>query len=174
MSAFNLSWAFRTRLSLIFVAATAVSAVQAADFDDFARVVSVAPQLEQVNYPQQECRTEYVQVQRQAQRGVGGSIVGGLAGGILGNQVGGGSGRTVATAAGAIAGAIVGDRLENNQAGAVMEQQPIRQCRTIDNWQTRTNGYAVTYEYHGHTYTSVMPYDPGERMRVRVSVMPRP
>lgn len=181
MSVSHSPLAFRTRSVLAMVAAvaaTAVSAAQAADFDDFARVLSVTPQLEQVNYPQQECRTEYVPVQRQVQRGVGGSIVGGLAGGILGNQVGGGSGRTVATAAGAIAGAIVGDRLENNQAGAgagaVVEQQPVRQCRTIDNWQTRTNGYAVTYDYHGHTYTSVMPYDPGNRMRVRVSVMPLP
>ncbi|MEC4719612.1 glycine zipper 2TM domain-containing protein [Noviherbaspirillum sp. CPCC 100848] len=174
MPAFTPSRSLHTRLSLAIIAAMAASAVQAADFDDFARVVSVAPQLEQVNYPQQECWTEYVQAQRQAQRGVGGSIVGGLAGGILGNQVGGGSGRTVATAAGAIAGAIVGDRLENNQAGGVVEQQPVRQCRTIDNWQTRTSGYAVTYEYHGHTYTSVMPYDPGARMRVRVSVTPRP
>lgn len=150
-----------------------LSTATAAEFDDSARVVSVTPQVEQVNYPQQECRTEYVPVQRQQQRGVGGSILGGVAGGIIGNQVGGGSGRTVATAAGAIAGAIVGDRLDNNDGGSYTEQQPVRQCRTIDNWQSRTNGYAVTYEYHGHTYTTVMPYDPGDRLRVRVSVMPR-
>lgn len=149
-----------------------LSAAMAADFDDYARVVSVTPQFEQVNYPQQECRTEYVPVQRQ-QRGAGGSILGGVAGGIIGNQVGGGSGRTVATAAGAIAGAIVGDRLENNDNAGVVEQQPVRSCRTIDNWQSRANGYLVNYEYHGHSYTAVMPYDPGERMRVRVSVMPR-
>jgi len=150
-----------------------VSIAGAAEFEDYARVVSVAPQYEQVNYPQQECHTEYMPVQRQSQsRGMGGSIVGGIAGGIIGNQVGGGSGRTVATAAGAIAGAIVGDRMENNQQ-AVTEQQPVRQCRTVDNWQTRANGYAVTYEYRGHVYTNVMPYDPGERLRVRVSVMPR-
>jgi len=147
--------------------------VSAAEFDDFARVVSVTPQIEQVNYPQQECRTEYVPVQRQQQRGVGGSIIGGLAGGIIGNQVGGGNGRTVATAAGAIAGAIVGDRLENSENQVVTEQQPVRQCRTIDNWQSRTNGYSVTYEYNGRNYTTTMPYDPGERLRVRVSVMPR-
>lgn len=145
----------------------------AADFDDFARVISVTPQVEQVNHPQQECRTEYVPVHRQQQRGVGGSILGGLAGGIIGNQVGGGNGRTVATAAGAIAGAIVGDRMENSDGTVVTEQQPVRQCRTIDNWQSRTNGYAVTYEYHGRTYSTVMPYDPGERMRVHVSVVPR-
>lgn len=151
----------------------ALPPASAAEYEDFARVVNVTPQIEQVNYPQQDCRTEYVAVQRQPQRSVGGSILGGLAGGIIGNQVGGGSGRTVATAAGAIAGAIVGDRLENNDAHAVTEHQPVQQCRTVDNWQSRTSGYAVTYEYHGRTYTTVMPYDPGDRMRVRVSVLPR-
>jgi len=160
-------------LLVSLMALNAWNTAGAADFDDYARVLSVTPQIEQVNYPQQECRTEYVPVQRQQQRGVGGSIIGGIAGGIIGNQVGGGSGRAVATAAGAIAGAVVGDRMENSGAGYVTEQQPVRQCRTIDNWQSRTNGYQVTYEYHGHTYTAVMPYDPGERMRVRVSVMPR-
>jgi uncharacterized protein YcfJ len=150
-----------------------LSVASAADFDDYARVVRVSPQYEQVNRPTQECHTEYVQTtQQQQQRGVGGSIIGGIAGGILGNQVGGGNGRTVATAAGAIAGAIVGDRMENSGSHTVVTEQPVRQCRTVDNWTTRTNGYAVTYEYNGHTYTNIMPYDPGERMRVRVSVAP--
>lgn len=162
----------RACLLVSFVGFGMGSTAFAADFDDYARVVSVTPRIEQVNYPQQECRTEYVPVQRQ-ERGVGGSILGGLAGGIIGNQVGGGSGRTVATAAGAIAGAIVGDRLENSGSNTITEQQPVRQCRTIDNWQSRTNGYTVTYEYHGHTHTAMMPYDPGERLRVRVSVMPQ-
>lgn len=163
----------RAKLVALVVCSCSAVAAGAADFDDFARVVSVTPQVEQVNYPQQECYNEYVPVQRQQQRGVGGSILGGVAGGIIGNQVGGGNGRTVATAAGAIAGAIVGDRLENNGNTGVVEHQQVRQCRTVDNWQSRTNGYAVTYEYRGHTYTSVMPYDPGERLRVRVSVTPR-
>lgn len=150
-----------------------LSAAGASDFDDYARVVRVSPQYEQVNQPTQECRTEYVQTTQPQQRGVGGSIIGGIAGGILGNQVGGGNGRTVATAAGAIAGAIVGDRMENSDRGTVVTEQPVRHCRTVDNWHTRTSGYAVTYEYNGHSYTSVLPYDPGERLRVRVSVAPR-
>ena len=146
-----------------------IATVQAADFDDTARVVRVSPQVEQYNQPRQDCHTEYVQAQPQG-RSVGGSILGGLAGGILGNQVGGGNGRTAATAAGAIAGAIVGDRVENNQQPG---QQAVQQCHTVDNWQSRNNGYAVTYEYNGRTYTSVMPYDPGERVRLRVSLNPR-
>ncbi|HEY4542855.1 MAG TPA: glycine zipper 2TM domain-containing protein [Noviherbaspirillum sp.] len=152
---------------------SAAPAAFAADFEDYARVLSVTPQYEQVNYPRQECVTEYVPVQRQQERGMGGSIVGGIAGGILGNQVGGGSGRTVATAAGAIAGAIVGDRIENRSAGTVAEQQPVQRCRSIDSWQTRPNGYAVTYEYRGFTQTAIVPNHPGERMPVRVSVSPR-
>lgn len=141
----------------------------AADFDDSARVVKVSPQTEQINQPRQECQTEYVQAAPQ-NRGVGGSIIGGLAGGILGNQVGGGNGRTAATAVGAIAGAIAGDRVENNRLAG---QQEIRQCHTVDNWQTRNNGYAVTYEYNGRTYTTVLPYDPGARLRLRVSLTPQ-
>lgn len=75
---------------LCFAALTA----NAAEFEDFARVVNVTPQSEQFNQPRQECRTEYVEAQRQ-QHGVGGSILGGIAGGIIGNQVGGGNGKSV-------------------------------------------------------------------------------
>ncbi len=151
------------------------ASAQAADYDDFGRVLSVAPQVEQFNQPRQECRTEYVQVQRQQSRSVGGSIIGGIAGGLLGNQVGGGNGRTAATAAGAIAGAITGDRLDNNgQQFQGPSQEAVQQCRMVDHWESRTNGYNVTYEYHGRNFTSVLPYDPGQRVRLHVAVTPRP
>ena len=166
----------RNAVAILF-GVCAAAAAHASDFDDFGRVLSVAPQVEQFNQPRQECRTEYVQVQRQPQqRSVGGSIIGGIAGGLLGNQVGGGNGRTAATAAGAIAGAITGDRIDNN--GYVVQAPPseeaVRQCRMVDHWESRTNGYNVTYEYHGRNFTSVMPYDPGQRVRLHVAVTPRP
>ena len=154
---------------------SALPFAQAADFEDFGRVVKVTPQVEQINRPRQECRTEYVQVQQPPpQRGVGGAILGGLIGGLAGNQVGGGSGRSVATAAGAIAGAVAGDRIGNSDlpsSGGVQEQQ-VKQCRTVDHWESRTSGYEVTYDYRGRNYTSVMSYDPGERIRLRVVVEP--
>jgi len=151
----------------------AIPAAHAVEFEDFARVVRVTPQMERINRPQQECRTEYVQVQQQPQRGVGGSIVGGIAGALLGSQVGSGSGKTAATAAGAIAGAVVGDRVENQngQPGGVTEQA-VKQCRMVDRWEQRPNGYEVVYDYRGRNYTSIMSYDPGERLRLRVSVEP--
>lgn len=181
----------KKKLSLtasLLALAFALPAAQAADFEDYARVISVTPQVEQINVPRQECRTEYETTQRhhhpqQAERSAGGSIIGGIAGGLLGSQIGGGNGRIAAAAAGAITGAIVGDRMENNgntnynsnyNNQPSYESRPVRQCRHVDNWETRTNGYAVTYEYHHRTYTSVMPYDPGSRLRLHVSLTPRP
>ncbi|MFZ6846116.1 glycine zipper 2TM domain-containing protein [Undibacterium sp. RuTC16W] len=159
-----------------------MSAASAADFEDFARVISVTPQVEQVNMPRQECRTEYENVQRQQpqrERSAGGSIIGGIAGGLLGSQVGGGNGRIAAAAAGALTGAIVGDRVDNgnndsNRGQSTYESQPVRRCANVDRWETRNNGYAVTYEYHNRTYTSIMPYDPGSRLKLHVSLTPRP
>lgn len=149
---------------------------QANDFEDTARVVSVTPQVEQINQPRQDCRTDYVAVQQpqQQQKNYAGAIIGGIAGGLLGNQVGKGSGRTVATAGGAIAGAMVGDHLGNSTTSTApaYAQQPVQSCRMVDSWQSRTTGYAVTYTYRGQTHTSVLPYQPGRTIRVRVSVAP--
>ncbi len=164
---------------LMLAALAIMPLAHAGEFEDFGRVTQVRPQVEQVNRPRQECRTEYVQVpvQQRQERSAGGAIVGGVIGAVLGNQVGGGSGRAAATAAGAIAGAVVGDRAENDgrqtsNAPAVTEQA-VRQCRTVDSWESRTVGYEVTYEYRGRNYTSNMSYDPGQRVRLRVMVEPQ-
>jgi uncharacterized protein YcfJ len=171
----------RTKIiaSLFCLGAAGISL--AAEFDDSARVLRVVEQTEQVNVPQQECRNETVQVQQQSQRperGVGGAIIGGIAGGIIGNQVGGGKGRTAATAVGAVTGALVGDRVENNNNGNVgnglITEQQVQRCRMVDRWETRINGYAVTYQYLGREYTTVLPRDPGENLHLRVSLTPRP
>ena len=39
-------------------------------------------------------------------------------------------------------------------------------------YEERIDGYRVTYEYNGREYTTRMPYDPGERIKVRVAVAP--
>lgn len=166
-------------LASLFSVGASFSA-QAAEFEDYARVVNVTPRVEQINTPRQECNTAYETVQRQPQpqeRGAGGSIIGGIAGGLLGAQVGNGNGRTAAAAVGAITGAIVGDRVENNpnnnNSQPVYDQRQVRQCRMVDNWETRTTGYAVTYEYQRRNYTTVLPYDPGSRLKLQVSLTPR-
>ncbi|MDB5749297.1 MAG: hypothetical protein JWP72_4145 [Massilia sp.] len=164
----------QTRILISALGLCALPLAQAAQFEDFGRVVRVEPRVEQFSQPRQECRTEYQQVPVQQQRGAGGSIVGGIAGALLGNQIGGGNGRVAATAAGAIAGAVVGDRVENNgrQYNNGVQEQAVRQCRTVEAVDSRTVGYDVTYEYRGQNHTAFMQRDPGNRVRLRVSVEP--
>jgi uncharacterized protein YcfJ len=163
-----------TKLILSALGLCALPLAQAGDFEDFGRVTRVQPRVEQIRSPRQECRTDYVQVPVQQQRSNGGTIVGGIAGALLGSQVGGGNGRVAAAAAGAIAGGMVGDHVENDgrNYGPQVQEQAVQRCRTVDSVESRTNGYDVTYDYRGHTYSTVMNRDPGSRVRLRVSVEP--
>lgn len=164
---------FQAKLIIAALGVATLPLAQAADFEDFGRVVRVEPRVEQVRTPRQECRTEYVQVPVQQERSAGGTIVGGIAGALLGSQIGGGNGKVAASAAGAIAGAMVGDRVQNNgRQGSSVQEQAVQQCRTVEAIESRTSGYNVTYEYRGQNYTSLMRNDPGNRVRLRVSVQP--
>ena len=153
-------------------------------YTDTARVLSVTPQTERVNMPREECRTEYQQESYRDDRdhSIAGAVIGGIAGGLLGNTVGRGSGRVAATAVGAGVGAIAGDRIANDgrqydqrqysRYDDYPQEQAVRQCRMVDAYQTRTVGYDVTYDYRGRSYTSIMSRDPGDRVRLRVTVEP--
>ncbi len=159
----------QTRIIASLLCLGVLPLANAQEFEDTARVTSVRPQVEQVNQPRQECRTVYVPAPQQ--RSAAGAIIGGLAGGILGNQIGHGGGRAVATGVGAVTGAMVGDNLDNRDrppAGQVAQQE----CRTVDSWQARATGYEVNYTYGGRSFSTVLPYDPGRTVRVRVSVAP--
>ena len=166
----------RTAIAIAVALATGTPAAFAGhDYDDYARVIDVDPQYERINVPRQECYTEYEpqSYYESEHRSLVGPIIGGVAGGLLGAQVGKGSGRVVAAAAGAAVGAIVGDRLDNRDRGRqVAYQQEVRRCHTVDQWETRISGYRVVYEYGGRTYTTVLPYDPGRRLAVRVNIDP--
>jgi len=166
----------RTAIAIaVALAARAPAAFAGHDYDDYARVTDVEPQYERVNVPRQECTTEYEpqSYYRSEHRSLVGPIIGGVAGGLLGAQVGKGSGQVVAAATGAAVGAIVGDRLGNRDRDRqVVYEQEVRRCRMVDQWETRISGYRVTYEYGGRSYTTMLPYDPGRRLAVRVGVEP--
>lgn len=153
------------------VAATLSLPAMADEYYDNARVIAVAPQTEQVNYPRQECRTEYVR-ESYSNRSPVGAIIGGVAGGLLGSQIGKGNGRVAGAAVGAGVGAIVGDRVGNSQATTTYGTRPVDSCYTVDNWQTVNRGYLVTYRYNGRDYSQVMDNDPGDFIRVRVAIAP--
>jgi len=140
-------------------------------FDDYARVVEVTPQYEEVNVPTKECTSEYVPEREHRRGSLAGPLIGGIAGGVLGAQVGKGNGRVASSAAGAAIGAIVGDRLSDRDRNRYREREVTR-CEVVDHWESRLIGYRVVYRYHGHVQTTVLPYDPGRRLRVRVAVEP--
>ncbi len=144
-------------------------------FHDTAWVVARTPVYEEINTPRRECWTEQVgyEYSSSPSRSYGGAIIGAIAGGILGNQVGKGTGRTVATAVGAATGAIVGDNIDNDGwRGERVTSRPRyeERCRVVDQWERRLTGYNVVYRYQGREYTTFLPYDPGNTVRVRVQV----
>ncbi len=154
--------------------ATSVSSIAMADddYEDRARVISVAPQIERVNMPRQECRTEYVRESYNTNNSSpAGAIIGGIAGGLLGNTVGRGNGRIAAAVVGAGLGAVVGDRMSNNQSNSTgYNTRPVDRCYSVDNWQTVNRGYLVTYRYNGRNYSTVMDRQPGDTIPVHVGI----
>jgi len=143
-------------------------------FEALATVVSAIPINETVNTPTQNCWTDYPQQVQPApqQHDYLGAIVGGVAGGLLGSRVGEGNGRVAGAAVGAGVGAIVGDRLDNRDAPSANAPPPVQHCQQVDHLETRTTGYQVTYEYDGQRFLTRLPYNPGNQLRVNVSVTP--
>jgi uncharacterized protein YcfJ len=159
-----------------------------ADAYDFAEVVDVDPIYRDVHVsvPRRECHTEvYQEPQRDFSRAdraaAGPMILGGLIGAVVGHQFGQGSGRNVGTAAGAVVGAAIGHdaaqrRADDDDRGDFRAPRDYERevCRTRyeERLDREIDGYRVTYRYNGHNYRTQMPYEPGERIRVRVSVDP--
>jgi len=104
-------------------------------------------------------------------RPVTGAVVGGAAGGLAGAQVGKGNGKTAATAAGAIAGSMIGDRVQNRQTQPVAAAPMEEHCRTVESARDVIKGYTVVYRYNGHDVETTLPYDPGNTVRVGVTLL---
>jgi uncharacterized protein YcfJ len=134
----------------------------------YAQVLRAEEVMERVvtRTPEERCdEVEY----RQSGQTTGGTVVGALVGAALGNQVGKGDGRKAATVAGAVAGGAIGHNIARNRAEA-----EARGCQIVEveREEQRVVGYDVEYMYKGEKYMSRLPYDPGNRLRIRVSVVP--
>ena len=119
--------------------------------------------------PRQECYEQPV-VRRDGGNSTAGTVLGAVIGGVLGNTVGKGDGRKAATVAGAVAGGAIGNRSTRGRDYESTQTQ-CREVNTVSE-QRRIIGYDVEYRYRGEVYMSRLDYDPGERLRVRVSVTP--
>ena len=147
-------------------------------FDDTAKVTHVEPLYKtvRVSSPQREC---WNQPQHRSHntgyKSYTSTIAGGIVGGVLGNQLGGGSGKTAMTIAGTLLGGSIGRDLGYNSQGHDDDYyNGSEQCRVTERYheEERTDGYRVTYRYHGQTYTTHMDHNPGKRIPIEVSVRP--
>lgn len=148
---------------------------------EYARVVDVDPIIQRVrvSVPREQCyeETRYDGGHSSAPRGSAGSmILGSLIGAAVGNQIGSGDGRRAATVAGAVIGTAIGHDVADrrNATRTTSSSRTVERCETtyVDDYEERVDGYDVTYVYNGRRMTTRMPYDPGDRVRVRVDVYP--
>ena len=164
-------------VGLVFAGVSMAASAGYDAYEDRGRVISVTPQVERVNVPVQECRTEYVRESyyENNQRSSGGGIIGVIAGGVIGSRFGGGNGRLIATAFGAGLGAVIGYRHSNsnNKLRQRIETRPVERCVSVDRWETADRGYLVDYEYNGRRYTTKTLDRPDKFITVDVSVQPR-
>ena len=147
---------------------------------DYAKVLSAEPIVNYVTVttPVRECWEEmqYYTVDRGRQARGGGALLGAVIGGVIGHQFGSGRGNDAATVAGTLIGAAVGSDAASQRHGYATERhaQPVERCETRyrEHREERIDGYRVLYRYRGQKYMTEMPYDPGNRLRVRVDIRP--
>ena len=149
-------------------------------FTAHAKVVMVKPiyRTVEISTPRQECWT--TEVHHHAGHGysgpnsASGMLVGGLLGGIIGHQIGGGDGKKLATIAGTLIGSKIGHAKVNPPQHRSAYNTEEKHCKTTYDTHTeeRIDAYRVVYRYKGEIYKTRLSYDPGERLRVRVSVVP--
>lgn len=148
---------------------------------DYAQVISAQPIIDYVTVttPVRECweETQVYRVDRHSNNG-GGTLLGAIIGGVIGHQFGSGHGRDAATVAGVIIGAGIGSDAarhgDRNRYGSERHERQVERCETRyrEHREERIDGYRVTYRYNGQKYVTEMPYDPGNRLRVRVDIRP--
>jgi uncharacterized protein YcfJ len=141
----------------------------------YATVLSATPVYETVRFtePREECTEERV-VYRERDSGTAGTVIGAIVGGVVGNQVGKGSGRRAATVAGAVAGGAIGRNVDRNNGPERRSDGAERRCQLVEvtREERRLSGYDVEYRLKDEVYFARLPYDPGNNLRVRVSVTP--
>ncbi len=176
-------------LLLALAAAFAAPGAFAQSFTDQARVVSVNPVYDRIPVTREQCWNERVRgyedrtvTRTDTGAPIGaGTVLGAIVGGVAGHQVGHGRGNDAATVGGALLGGLIGHQIENQNGGppdqvTEVERVPVdhdvQRCRKVHEVREATVGYDVRYEYHGRTFMTRTPRDPGPSIPVRVDVHP--
>lgn len=147
---------------------------------DYARVLSVTPAIRYVTVttPVRECweDVQHYSVRNRDHGRAGKTLLGAIVGGVIGHQIGSGRGNDVATIAGTLIGASIGNGSGRDRPGHGRTEysRPIRRCETRyqSHQEERIDGYDVIYSFNGRRYSTRTPFDPGEKLKIRVDVRP--
>jgi uncharacterized protein YcfJ len=165
----------------------ATSALAAETFTDRARVLSVHPITERIPIAREQCwndRQRGYEERRVTRSDTGasigaGTVLGAIVGGVVGHQVGSGRGNDAATAAGAVIGGLMGNQVDRGNAPGsrteierVPVERTVERCRVVNEVREARVGYDVRYAYGGREFTTRMDRDPGQNLRINVSVIP--
>lgn len=150
-------------LALTLAASFPVLAAPSLVYEATAEVLSATPLTREVPITGRVCDDAQVSAKDSSPLS---TVLGGLVGGLLGNQIGEGSGKKAAIAAGAITGAMAG-----NSVGS-QSSTPVRCRETVTGYRTVSDGYRIRWQLHDQVRESVLPRDPGDTLRVRVSLQP--
>jgi uncharacterized protein YcfJ len=169
---------------LIYTAAALASVfslnVSAQTSYEYAEVLNSTPiyRVFEVSEPREQCWEEERVVDRGDRRGNSSTpvIVSTILGGAIGNAVGNNkSSQRVGAVLGAVLGHSIGRdivRSKNGRNPQVVET--VERCETVyeEVQEERLIGYQVTYLYQGEERSVRANSDPGEQIRVRISVEP--
>lgn len=132
----------------------------------------------EISTPREICSEEeiVVETRRQGEQSRTPVLVSTIIGGAIGNAVGHGkSNKRVGAVVGAMLGHTIGrDMIRDQLDSTTREYETIERCETVyeNHSEERIVGYRVTYQYNDQQYTVQTDSDPGETIRVRVSVVP--
>jgi len=132
----------------------------------------------EISTPQEQCWEEEAVVNRHSRGNRSNTpvVVSTILGGAIGNAVGhNSSNRRVGAVLGAVLGHSIGrDIMRSNERSSSREYETVQRCETVyqQHEEERLVGYQVTYLYDGQEYSVRTNTDPGDEIRVRVSVQP--
>ena len=135
-------------------------------------------ELVEISTPQEQCWEEETVVDRHRSDNRSNTpvLVSTILGGAIGNAVGRNkSNQRVGAVLGAVLGHSIGrDIMRRNERPSSREYQTVQRCETVyqQHEEERLVGYQVTYLYNSQEYSVRTNTDPGDEIRVRVSVQP--
>ena len=135
---------------------------------EYGTVVSSTPVVAQVPVTQRQCVDEAAAAP--APTSGAGALLGAVIGAAVGHSFGGGTGRAAATGVGAVAGAAIGNTMEASRAPPVAGT--VQRCSNVTQYEPRTVGYDVVYDYAGVRRSARLAQDPGPRIGLEVTVTP--